>query len=54
VHDEGVCQLSKQKFPTREAAAAAVLQVVLIHPEWLPDWFPLQADASADDRYVKA
>lgn len=54
VHDEAVCQLSKTKFPTREAAKAAMLQVVTIHPDWLPDWFPLVADASADDRYVKA
>lgn len=54
VHDEAVCQVSKTKYPNPKDAANAVKQVMLIHPEWLPDFFPLQADASAADRYVKA
>jgi DNA polymerase len=54
VHDEAVCQVSKAKYPDRKDAAGAVKQVMLLHPDYLPDFFPLQADASADERYVKA
>ena len=52
VHDEAVCQLSKSLFPTKEEAANAVKAVMLNLPEWASS-LPLQAEASADSRYVK-
>lgn len=54
VHDEAVCQVSKLKYPNPKDAADAVKRVMLSPPDWLPDIFPLQADASASNRYVKA
>jgi hypothetical protein len=54
VHDEAVCQVSKLKYPDPKDAANAVKRVMLSPPDWLPDIFPLQADASASNRYVKA
>lgn len=53
VHDEAVCQLSKAQFPTAKEAAEAVRKIMMRHPPWLPDWFPLSADASASERYQK-
>lgn len=52
VHDEALCLLDKQRWPTREAAAKAVADIMLVAPPWGAD-VPLAAEASAADRYLK-
>jgi DNA polymerase len=52
VHDEGICQVPKSRYPTARAAAQAVLDVMLDKPAWAVG-LPVAAEASADERYTK-
>ncbi len=52
VHDEALCLLDKQRWPTREDAAKAVADTMMLAPPWGAD-VPLAAEASAADRYLK-
>lgn len=52
VHDEAICQLSKQQYPTDKLAGEAVRQILLEIPSWAYG-LPIDADGSAADRYVK-
>lgn len=53
VHDEGIGEAPKTRFPRAEDAAAAVKQVMEHIPAWAAG-LPVSADASAAERYVKA
>jgi DNA polymerase bacteriophage-type len=52
VHDEAICQLSREMFPTPYEAAQAVKIRMLDAPSYLAG-LPIAVDASAGPRYVK-
>jgi DNA polymerase bacteriophage-type len=53
VHDEAICQLSREMFPTPHEAAQAVKIRMLDSPSYLAG-LPIAVDASAGPRYAKA
>lgn len=52
VHDEAICEVSRERFPRAAQAAEAVEAVMREAPVWAAG-LPVAADASADARYVK-
>ena len=53
VHDENVCEVSKETYPETKQAAQAVRDIMLQYPDWARG-IPINVDASAGPRYVKA
>ncbi len=53
VHDEAVCEVPKSLFPTKDEAAEAVRAIMKRPVSYAPD-LPIDVDASAGERYVKA
>jgi DNA polymerase len=53
VHDELICKLDMDRFPTKELAASEMTEVMTQLPDWA--WgLPVAVDASADTRYIKS
>jgi DNA polymerase len=52
VHDEGVCDVARARFPLPDDAAHAVEQIMKQTPPWGAG-LPVSADSSAGPRYVK-
>lgn len=52
VHDEGVCEVSRRRYPTKEGAMEAVRAIMATCPSWATG-LPIAVDASAGPRYVK-
>lgn len=52
VHDEGIAQLLKRLYPTRDDAKQAMVEVMTSREDWHRG-LPIAVDASADFRYLK-
>ena len=52
VHDEGIAEAPKSRFPTAGDAKRAIEAVMRQAPSWATG-LPIAADASADERYLK-
>jgi DNA polymerase len=53
VHDEAICQISRDRCPTTDEAAKIVSDIMLIQPDCYAG-LPIAADASAHSRYLKS